>query len=48
MKNLYRKNKKAVNLAKPKSTLKQLLAKVTAENIHQEIETGPAIGKEGW
>jgi antitoxin MazE len=29
-------------------TLKQLLAKVTPENIHHEIETGPAIGNEIW
>jgi antitoxin MazE len=35
-------------IAKPQLTLKQLLAKVTPENIHHEVETGPAIGKEEW
>ena len=35
-------------VAKPKPTLKQLLAKVTKENLHHEIETGPATGNESW
>jgi antitoxin MazE len=35
-------------LAKPQLTLKQLLTKVTPENIHHEVETGPAIGNEAW
>lgn len=35
-------------VAKPKPTLKQLLAKVTEENLHHEIETGPATGNESW
>jgi antitoxin MazE len=35
-------------VVKPNFTLKQLLAKVTPENIHHEIETGPAIGNETW
>ena len=35
-------------VAKPELTLKQLLAKVTPENIHHEVETGPASGKEAW
>jgi antitoxin MazE len=35
-------------VAKPESNLKQLLAKVTAENIHHEVETGPASGNEIW
>ena len=35
-------------VAKPELTLKQLLAKVTPENIHHEVETGPAIGNETW
>ena len=35
-------------VAKPKLTLKQLLAKVTKENLHHEVDTGPAIGSETW
>ena len=35
-------------VAKPKLTLKQLLAKITKENLHHEVDTGPAIGKETW
>lgn len=33
---------------KPKLTLKQLLAKVTKENLHNEVATGPAVGNETW
>jgi len=32
----------------PKFTLKQLLAKVNKENLHHEVETGPATGNEVW
>jgi len=35
-------------VAKPKLTLKQLLAKVTKENLHHEVDTGPVIGNETW
>ena len=35
-------------VAKPKLTLKQLLAKVTKENLHHEINTGHAVGNETW
>ena len=35
-------------VAEPKLTLKQLLAKVTKENLHHEVDTGPAVGKETW
>jgi antitoxin MazE len=35
-------------VAKPELTLKQLLTKVTAENLQHEVETGPAVGKEVW
>jgi antitoxin MazE len=35
-------------LAKSELTLRQLLAKVTPENIHHEVETGPATGNEAW
>ncbi|MBI5652477.1 MAG: hypothetical protein HZC40_18825 [Chloroflexi bacterium] len=29
-------------------TLDQFLEQITDENIHSEIDTGPAIGKEEW
>lgn len=29
-------------------TLKELLAKVTKRNLHQEIATGGPVGKEAW
>ena len=35
-------------VAKPKMTLKQLLAKVTKDNLHHEIDTGSAAGNETW
>jgi antitoxin MazE len=35
-------------IAKPKLPLKQLLAKVTTENLHHEVDTGPAMGNETW
>jgi len=35
-------------VGKPGLTLKQLLAKVTPENVHHEVETGPAVGNEAW
>jgi antitoxin MazE len=35
-------------VAKPKLTLKQLLAKVTKENLHHEVDIGPATGNETW
>jgi len=31
-----------------KPTLKQLLARITAENLHHEVDTGPAMGNETW
>jgi antitoxin MazE len=34
--------------AKPKPTLKRLLATITKENMHGEFETGRAVGKEIW
>jgi antitoxin MazE len=33
---------------KPKFTLKRLLAQVTEENLHHEVDTGPAVGSEAW
>ena len=35
-------------VAKPKPTLKQLLAKVTKGNLHHEVDTGAAVGNEMW
>ena len=35
-------------VAKPKATLKQLLAKVTEENLHHEVDTGSIAGNETW
>ncbi len=32
----------------PQPTLEELLAEVTDENLHPEIDTGPAVGKEAW
>jgi len=32
----------------PKLTLDQLLAGVTMENLHHEVDTGSAIGNETW
>lgn len=29
-------------------TLKSLLAQVTEENLHREVDTGPAVGGETW
>ena len=35
-------------VTKPKLTLKQLLANVTKENLHHEVDTGSAVGNETW
>jgi len=35
-------------VSRPKPTLKQLLAKVTQENLHHEVDTGTAVGNEVW
>lgn len=32
----------------PKWTLEQLLAGVTKENLHHEVDTGEPVGNEGW
>ena len=29
-------------------TLEGLLGRITDENLHQEVETGPAVGNEVW
>ena len=33
---------------KPGVTLKMLLAKITEENVHREVDTGRATGREAW
>ena len=33
---------------KPEYTLTELLSQVTPENLHQEVETGAAVGNEVW
>jgi len=35
-------------VTRPKPSLRQLLAKVTQENLHHEVDTGPAAGNETW
>ena len=37
-----------VPVVEPVFTLEHLLAQVTEDNLHGEIETGPAVGKEVW
>jgi len=32
----------------PPLTLEQLLEGVTKENLHREVDTGPAVGEEAW
>jgi antitoxin MazE len=35
-------------VVEPGLILEQLLAKVTGENLHHEVDTGRAAGKEAW
>ena len=35
-----------VNVSKPTYTLADLLAQITEDNLHDEIDTGPAVGNE--
>ena len=35
-------------LSKPKQELKQLVAGITKENLHHEVDTGNALGNEAW
>ena len=37
-----------VPVEKPGLTLKTLVAKITEENVHREVDTGPATGREAW
>lgn len=36
------------SVSSPASRLNELLAQVTNENLHEEFETGPAVGREAW
>lgn len=40
--------KLVLELVKPVYSLEELLAQVTQDNLHQEIETGSAMGSEAW
>jgi len=35
-------------IIQPEFTLEQLLTEVTEDNLHDEINTGPAMGNEAW
>jgi antitoxin MazE len=35
-------------LTHPAYTLDDLLARITPDNVHREIDTGPAVGGEAW
>ena len=35
-------------VVKPALSLEQLLAQVTQDNLHREVDTGPALGGEAW
>jgi antitoxin MazE len=35
-------------IVKPKPTLDALLAGVTEENLHAEVDFGPPVGREEW
>jgi antitoxin MazE len=35
-------------IVEPKITLEYLLAQVTEQNLHAEVDTGPAVGNEAW
>ncbi len=37
-----------VPIAEPELSLDRLLAGVTEQNLHREVETGPATGNEVW
>jgi antitoxin MazE len=41
-------NKLILEPKQEKEKLEVLLSKVTAENIHEEIETGIGVGNEAW
>lgn len=40
--------KLVVKIVPRQPTLEELLAKVTSENIHEEIDDGGSVGREAW
>ncbi len=36
------------SVKEPQPTLEELLAEVSDDNLHSEIDTGPAVGREIW
>ena len=38
----------AAPIRRRKPRLKDLLAKINKKNLHAEISTGPAVGREAW
>lgn len=48
--NMKEKGKEAAKttLSESMSNLDHLLAGVVGDNLHQEVDTGPAAGKETW
>lgn len=37
-----------IPVVEPALTLEHLLAQVTEQNLHHEVDTGPAMGSEAW
>jgi antitoxin MazE len=37
-----------IRVAASEFSLEQLLASITDDNLHAEVDTGPAIGAEAW
>lgn len=35
-------------ITEPEFSLDEMLAQITAENLHGEIDTGNSVGKEAW
>ena len=35
-------------VARPAQSLNELLTRITDENIHSDVDWGPAVGKEAW
>ena len=35
-------------VVEPEFTLEQLLAGIRPDNLHGEVDTGPAVGREAW
>ncbi|MDP2952668.1 MAG: AbrB/MazE/SpoVT family DNA-binding domain-containing protein [Chloroflexota bacterium] len=35
-------------ITRPPMTLERLLEQITEDNIHREVDTGPAVGEEVW